>query len=164
MKNYSRYITGNIAKWAKRIHVHMKPTVFKPSNTKSALSFLKYCKCAFDSNGIYEESATCLFSEPMKELAEAFFPHRMTATKTNEGHREGNLIIYSQVSNYLLQSYATDVFNAKAEADIMNYEQDENMSAVCYSKALWRNVLIFSLFQAQSFVHRRNLLLDTLHN
>lgn len=52
-----------------------------------------------------------------------------SSTEENDDHKEGILMSYCHIVNYLLENYATNDRIAEAEADVMNYNYPENISA-----------------------------------
>lgn len=110
--------------------------MFKPSDLIVILTFLHNLNTACESSTIHEDAAMLLFPHFMTEPAKAALSYIMSATEDNTTHKEATLTAYCQVVKYLLETNATDDVIAGAEADIMNYKQTENMSAIPYSEKI----------------------------
>lgn len=68
----------------------------------------------------------------MKEPAKAAQSYQMSAAEDATIYRRVTCTVYCQAVSYLLETYATGVSVAEAEADILNYKQPENLSAIPY--------------------------------
>lgn len=131
-QKYNGHIYGNISKWAKRMEVGVKSSIFKPADPIYIAAFRHIFKTACDSNGIHEEAAIWLFPHFMKEMAKAALSYRKSSSKDNNTQKKRTLTTYCQVINFPLETYAADEVTAKAERNIMSYKQPKNMFAVCY--------------------------------
>lgn len=77
-----------------------------------------------------------MFQHFMKKPAKAGLTHRVSVPEKRNLDQERKLTTCCHVFIYLLQTYATDDFIAKTEADITHSTQSVNMSANEFVKAL----------------------------
>lgn len=62
-------------------------------------------------------------------------------TKRNRSRNSWKLASFSEVVNYLLQTFDTDEVISKAHAQAKNYLQLDRMSPPAYADELWNKVL-----------------------
>lgn len=98
----------------------MKSTLFKASDLISLLFFLDNIKTACNTNIIHEVAAMCFLPCFLRERAKTALSHQVTADN-NSPQQEGKLVTYCGLANYLLETYATDDFIIKAEADRISF-------------------------------------------
>lgn len=77
----------------------------------------------------------------MKKPACAALSVRKCFTSSLPSRHKEKLTSYCQVANYTLNTHANDDIITKAEADVTNYKQLQELNAVDYSGSLWTKAL-----------------------
>lgn len=117
--------------------VQLTAAVFKPADLISVPVILPNFTISFNSNKIYEQAAIWLLPHLMKKPAKTALSYQMTATENREAYKAEAMTTYREVINHLLYFYATDDIIVEDEADVINCQQPENVSTICYSETLW---------------------------
>lgn len=119
---------------AKRMTAQINPHPFNPFNPIWIISFLKYFKLVWDTNGVHKGVAVWQINFFMNKTASAVLYARLSADSIGKKYSQfasGKtrcFITYPQVVSFLLQKYATDVVIAKSESDINHFAQQSSMT------------------------------------
>lgn len=93
---------GLIVKMAEQLWVQLKLQMFDDFNTISILSFLLAFKIPFNTNGIYDGTALCLFHFLIKKRVRAALTARGCQFSSIQVRQESDMTFYCHVINWLI--------------------------------------------------------------
>lgn len=161
-QKYNGHIYGQIAKWAKRMDVQMKSSIFKPSDPSSIHDFRNNFETACDSNGVHGGATMPLFPHFKEVLGMIVLSYWMSTTEDNTAYKEGTMTAHRYAVNYVRETYATDDVADEPEVYIINYKQPENMSTTRYSEILWERASTSSRVYEKSRLN--SMYIEGLHH
>lgn len=83
-QEYNNLFSGKIPKWARKMDVQMKTTLFKPSDPIAVLSSFDIFKTAWNSNSIHEGGVMWLFPHFIRKPAKIVLARRVKADIKNQ--------------------------------------------------------------------------------
>lgn len=123
----------------------MKISFIDRSDLISIISFLSSFKLACSKNRIHGGEAMWIFYFFLEKEAAAALRWKITfkSKSSHKPQKEETLTANWRIWNYLLKTFFIDEWVAKADAEIMKFNQPLNKTPIEYANLLWAKMLGF---------------------